>query len=173
LIYNLINLIRRFVMRIRKFVCAAVLAAFTCASVGGCYGKYALFNSAAKFGGNLGGKYVGAVVNLVFWIVPVYEICLVGDLLIFNTIEFWTGSKLVSMNSDTYQETDADGNKVYAVRNTDGSLSVSITDAGGKKADFTLEHDGNIIRAVDTKGKIIAQELIDDNGEIVAQTALK
>jgi len=98
-------------MRVRKFVCAAVLAAFACASVGGCYGKYALFNSAAKFGGRLGGKYVGAVVHLVLWIIPVYEICLVGDLLIFNTIEFWTGSNPVAMNSDTYQETDATGIK--------------------------------------------------------------
>jgi len=160
-------------MRIRKFVCAAVLAAFTCVSVGGCYGKYALFNNAAKFGGNLGGKYVGAVVNLVFWIVPVYEICLVGDLLIFNTIEFWTGSNPVAMNSDTYQESDAAGNKVYAVRNTDGSLSVSMTDANGNKADFTLEHDGNVIRAVDTKGEVIAQQIVDNNGEIIAQVAVR
>jgi hypothetical protein len=160
-------------MRIRKFVCAAVLAAFACASVGGCYGKYALFNSAAKFGGNLGGKYVGAVVNLVFWIVPVYEICLLGDLLVFNTIEFWTGSNPVAMNSDTYQETDADGNKIYAVRNTDGSLSVNITDVKGNKADFTLVRDGNVIRAVDNNGEIIAQQVVDNNGEIIAQVAAR
>ncbi|MDR2693485.1 MAG: DUF3332 domain-containing protein [Chitinispirillales bacterium] len=158
-------------MRIRKFVCAAVLAAFTCVSVGGCYGKYALFNSAHKFGGNLGGKYVGAVVNLVFWVVGVYGICLFADLLIFNTIEFWTGSNPVAMNSDIYQETDADGNKVYAVRNTDGSLSVSMTDVKGNKADFTLERDGNIIRAIDAKGEVIAQQIVNNEGEMVAQVA--
>ncbi|GBU20631.1 hypothetical protein R80B4_00510 [Fibrobacteres bacterium R8-0-B4] len=160
-------------MRIRKFICAAVLAAFTIASVGGCYGKYALFNNAAKFGGNLGGKYVGAVVNLVFWVVGVYGICLFADLLIFNTIEFWSGSNPVAMNSDTYQETDADGNKVFAVRNTDGSLSVSMTDVKGNKVDFSLERDGNVIRAIDSKGGIIAQQIVDNNGEIVAQVAVR
>ncbi|MDR2591566.1 MAG: DUF3332 domain-containing protein [Chitinispirillales bacterium] len=160
-------------MRIRKFVCAAVLASFLCVSLNSCYGSFALFNKVHKWNGKVGGKWINEVVYLVFWILPVYEICLGADWLILNTIEFWTGSKLVSMNNDTYQETDADGNKVYAVRNTDGSLSVSITDANGKKADFTLEHDGNIIRAVDTKGKIIAQEIVDANSEIVAQTALK
>lgn len=160
-------------MRIKRFVCAVVVAAFLCASVGGCYGKYALFTSAHKFGGNLGGKFVGSVVNLVFWCVGVYGICLFADLLIFNTIEFWTGSNPVAMGSDVYQETDADGNKVYAVRNTDGSLSVSLTDVKGNKADFTLEKDGDVIRAVDAKGDVIAQQIVDKDGEIVAQVAVR
>ena len=36
--------------------------------------------------------------NLVFWglaIVPVYSLAMAGDLLILNTIEFWTGNKLL------------------------------------------------------------------------------
>ncbi len=159
-------------MRIRKFICAAVLAAFTCVSVGGCYGKYALFNSAHKFGGHLGGKWVGAVVNLVFWGVGVYGICLLGDLLIFNTIEFWTGSNPVAMG-DVYQETDEHGNKIYAVRNTDGTLSVSVTDTAGHKADFTLERDANVVRIIDTNNDVIASQILDNDGEIIAQVAAR
>jgi len=160
-------------MRIRKFVCAAVLASFLAVSLNSCYGSFALFNKVHKWNGKIGGKFVNAAVYLVFWILPVYEICFGADWLIFNTIEFWTGSKLISMDNDTYQETDADGNKVYAVRNIDGSLSVSITDVTGNKADFTLEQDGNIIRAVDAKGDVIAQQMLDNNGEIIAQVAVK
>jgi len=160
-------------MRIRKFVCAAVLASFLCVSLNSCYGSFALFNKVHKWNGKVGGKWLNEIVYLVFWVLPVYEICLSADWLVLNTIEFWTGSKLVSMNSDTYQETDADGNKVFAVRNTDGSLSVSITDANGKKADFTLEQDGNTIRAVDAKGNVIAQQVVDNNGEAVAQVAVR
>ena len=109
-------------MRIKKFVCAAVLAAFTCASVGGCYGKYALFNKAHKWMGQIGDKWINSVVHLVLS-APVFGVCLLADAVLFNVIEFWTGSNPVAMNSDTYQETDENGNKIYAVRNTDGSLS--------------------------------------------------
>jgi len=160
-------------MRIKKFICAAVLASFLCVSLNSCYGSFALFNKVHKWNGSVGGKLINEIVYLVFWILPVYEICLGADWLILNTIEFWTGSKLISMNNDTYQETDADGNKVFAVRNTDGSLSVSITDASGKKADFTLERDGNNIRAVDAKGKVIGQQVIDGNSEAVALAAAR
>jgi len=159
-------------MRIRKFVCAAVLAAFAGVSVGGCYGSYALFNKVGDFCGSLGNKWISSVVNLVLWIVPAYEICLFGDLIIFNVIEFWTGSNPVAMG-DTYQETDKNGNKVYAVKNADGSLSVSLTDAKGNKADFKLERDENIIRAVDADGEIIAQQIVDSEGAIVAQVAVR
>jgi len=159
-------------MRIRKFVCAAVLAAFTCASVGGCYGKYALFNKVSDFCGSVGNKYVGSLVNLVLWIIPAYEICLFGDLVIFNTIEFWTGSNPVAMG-DTYQETDEHGNKVYAVRNSDGSLTVNMTDANGNRADFTLEHEGNVIRAKDSNGEILASQIVGNTGDVVAHVAVR
>jgi hypothetical protein len=161
-------------MRIRKFICAAVLAAFVCASVGGCYGKYALFNKVHKWNGKIGDKWINSVVHFVFFgILPVYGICLFADFLIFNTIEFWTGSNPVAMNSDTYHEIDENGNEVFAVRNTDGSLSVSMTDVSGNKTDFTLVNDGNIIRAVDTKGEAIASQIVGNDGEIVAQVAVK
>lgn len=34
---------------------------------------------------------------LVLWIIPVYEICLVADFLVLNTLEFWTGSNPLAM----------------------------------------------------------------------------
>jgi hypothetical protein len=148
-------------MRIKRFICVLVLAAFTCFSVGGCYGKYALFNSAHKFGGNLGGKWIGAVVNLVFWGVGVYGICLVADLLIFNTLEFWTGSNPVAMGN-TYEGSDTYGNRVYALKNPDGTLSVELTDAGGKKADFMLVRNGNLVKMVNAKGIVIAQQVVEE-----------
>jgi len=158
-------------MRIKKFICAVVLAAFVGVSVGGCYGSYALFNNVKKWNGTIGNKWVNSVVHLVLLIVPAYEICLFADIILFNTIEFWTGSNPIAMGGDTYQETDANGNKVYAVKNTDGTLSVTMTDANGNKADFTLVRDENVIRAVDAKGEVIATQIVNNEGEIVAEVA--
>jgi len=36
-----------------------------------------------------------------------------------------------------------------------------------------LEHDGNVIRAVDAKGEIIAQQVVDNNGEALTQVAVR
>jgi len=156
-------------MSFRKFVCAAVLAAFTCVSMTGCYGSNQLFNKIHKWNGTLGNKFVESIVHFVFFaILPVYGIALFADIVILNVIEFWTGSNPLAMG-DTYEEIDANGNKIYAVKNADGTLSVNMTDVNGKTADFTLERNGNMIRAIDVSGATIAMRNIDGANAAFAQ----
>jgi hypothetical protein len=149
-------------MSIKKFVSMALLVAVTSVSVGvgGCYGSFALTGKLHNWVGNLGNKFVS---TLVFWvtasILPVYYITLVADFLIFNLIEFWTGSNPMAMG-EIYEEMDGNGNKIYAVRNADGTLSVTMTSADGKKADFTLVRDDLEVRALNTEGVVIAQQAL-------------
>jgi len=147
-------------MSVKKVVCAAVLAAFTCFSLGGCYGSYALFNKVHKWNGRIGDKWINSVVHFVI-VGPVYTLCMFGDFLIFNTIEFWTGSNPIAMG-DTYQETDKYGNQVYAMKNPDGTLSVKLADAGGNKVDFMLERNGNVVKMIDSEGIVIAQHVVEE-----------
>jgi len=157
-------------MRIRKFVCTMALAAVTCVSLSGCYGSNALFNKMHQFNGSIGDKWLNTVVHFVAtFVLPVYPICLFADYVIFNTIEFWTGSNLIAMG-DTYEQIDGNGNKIFAVRNADGTLSVNMVDVNGGRADFILERDGDVIRAVDVKGDVIAVSVINAKG-VVAQYA--
>lgn len=159
-------------MSLRKFVCAAAVAAVACVSFGGCYGSYALFNKVHAWNGKIGDKWINSVVHFVI-AGPVYGLCFTADFFIFNTIEFWAGRNPLAMGSDIYQEADENGNKVYAVKNVDGSLSVSVTDTDGKKVDFTLVRDENVVRAVDAEGKVISQQVIESDGEVVAQVAVR
>lgn len=64
----------------------------------GCIGKYALFNKVLDWNGTLGDKWINSVVHFAFWLVPIYPLTVVGDFLIFNTIEFWTGSNPIAAN---------------------------------------------------------------------------
>ncbi|MDR0331727.1 MAG: DUF3332 domain-containing protein [Chitinispirillales bacterium] len=158
-------------MSIKKFICAAVLVSFAGLSVTGCYGHYALFNKVLKWNGKMGGKVMQELVYLVFWILPVYEICIFADWLIFNTLEFWTGSNPMAMGN-TYEEMDANGNKVYAVKNPDGTLSVNLVAADGKTADFMLERNGNTVRVIDSKsGSLMAMQTMDNDGNVLARAA--
>ena len=155
-------------MRIRKFICVTVLAAFTSVGLNGCYGSNALFNKVHQWNGAIDNKWINSAVHFVFWVVQVYEISLLVDLIILNTIEFWMGSNPLAMG-DTYEEIDSNGNKIYAVKNADGTLTVNITDANGKTADFTLELNGDVIGAVDAGGAVIAMRTIKTGNAVLAQ----
>lgn len=58
-----------------------------------CYGSYGAFNKIHKWNGKAtGNKITNSAIHLGLWILPVYELCILGDFFIFNTIEFITGS---------------------------------------------------------------------------------
>lgn len=61
-------------------------------SAPGCYGSYSAFNAVHEWNGQVTGSKIGnSAIHLAFWILPVYELMLVGDFLIFNQVEFLTG----------------------------------------------------------------------------------
>jgi len=155
-------------MSIKKFICAAVLAAFMCASLGGCYGKNAMFGAVHKWNGSLGNKFIVSFVHLILWVLPVYEIAMFADFVILNVIEFWLGSNPMAMG-DIYEDVDGNGNKVYAVKNPDGTLSVTLTDASGKKADFMLVRNDNKISFVDASGIVLATQTHNSEGVAIAR----
>ena len=64
-----------------------------------CIGGFKLTNKVYDFNKNLGSKFVNELVFLLMVIVPVYEISLLIDGLIINSIEFWTGSNPMAMNT--------------------------------------------------------------------------
>jgi hypothetical protein len=62
-----------------------------------CYGSYTLFHKIHRWNGTIGNGFVKSLVHLLLWIVPVYEVCLLIDWLLLNTLEFWTGSNPLAM----------------------------------------------------------------------------
>jgi len=122
----------------------------------GCYGSNALFNKVHKWNGTLGDKWVNSCVHFVFLVLNVYSITMFVDILVLNTVEFWTGSNPLA-SGDTYYEKDAQGNQVMAVKNQDGTLDVQVIDAQGNKADLKLQRDADVIRALDNQGRVVAQ----------------
>ncbi len=89
-----------------------------------------------------------------FVFIPVYGVSLFVDGLIINTIEFWTGSNPVA-SGDTYMDKDAQGNTVSAVKNEDGTLSVSIMAVSGEETNLTLQRDEDVVRALDQQGNVV------------------
>ncbi len=140
---------------ILALVCAGMIAALS-----GCYGSNAAFNRFHKWNGSFGNKWAKFGVHALFWILPVYELCILGDILIFNSFEFWSGKNPMA-SGDSYFEKDEQGNSVAAVKNEDGSLSVQYTAANGETTNLTLLRDENVVRALDAEGNLVAQYEIE------------
>ena len=57
-----------------------------------CIGQFALTNQVLSWNKQIGSKFVNELVFFAFWVLPVYEVTTVADLLIINSIEFWSGT---------------------------------------------------------------------------------
>jgi hypothetical protein len=106
--------------RLTATVCTAALALAVSTPLTGCYGSFGLTKKIYKWNGSLGNKFLNTVVMWAFLIIPVYQLASLGDLIIFNLIEFWTGSNPVA---------DANGVKPEVTRLADGSLEIRRGDA--------------------------------------------
>lgn len=95
-----------------------------------CIGSFSLTNKLLSWNKSIDSKFVNELVFIAFWIVPVYEISAIADILVINSIEFWSGSNPVA-DAGTVKTIEAkDG--VYTVETkTDG---YHIQKAGEEKA---------------------------------------
>ncbi len=75
----------------KKIILTAALAALLCTSMSSCMGKFALTRNLYAWNEQVSNKFVNEVVFIAFWILPVYEVCGLADLLVLNSIEFWSG----------------------------------------------------------------------------------
>ena len=55
-----------------------------------CIGTNASFNGLNSWNSRVSeSKYLNELVYIGLWVIPAYEIVLLGDVIIFNTMEFW------------------------------------------------------------------------------------
>lgn len=128
-------------------------------AVAGCMGSFTLTKKLYGFNDTITGSKI--VNNLIFWglnIVPVYSLAIAGDAIIFNTIEFWTGSNLLADASNGGGDA-----RVAVVDNGDGSLTV--TRAGET---FTLVPQGENRVQVVRNGVVVGEAVRNADGSVVA-----
>ena len=144
----------------KRFLCMVLVVFIIGMSFSGCAGQYALFNKAHPFIGNLGGKWIGAIVNWVIGIPIVYPIAIFADTLIFNVIEFWTGNNMIA-SGNSFEQIDENGNSLAAVKNDDGTLSVRVTEINGETTDYLLEREGNDFSMFDAEGILLSSYSVE------------
>lgn len=117
-------------MKKRYFTVALVLTLTGSFLTTSCIGSFALTNKLLAWNQQVGSKFVNELVFFAFWILPVYEVSSLADVLVLNSIEFWSGNNPV-----------ARGTKVI-----DGQDGRYLVECDGKGYTITSENDKSVVR---------------------------
>lgn len=145
----------------RKITFIFVLAAMT-ASLSGCFGEFALTRKVYTW--NDGVSDSRFVKTLVFWglsIIPVYEVAGLADLIIFNLLEFWTGSNPIAMAEGDYeyQLVEKDG-VTYKLEASKNCFRITPVLPSGTENQITLRFSDTQVVADTKQSEIIVAEII-------------
>ncbi|EQA51669.1 DUF3332 domain-containing protein [Leptospira kmetyi] len=129
--------------KFRKAIVAILVPMFFLASFANCFGKFAItkkvydVNESFNIGSGLFAKFIKTLV-MYFPFSILYAVGFFFDLILFNLIEFWSGSNPVG-----YNEYDQDGKFVKSFEEKGEKLTLVYTDFG-RRLDITAEKDGSL-----------------------------
>lgn len=86
-------------MKKRYITAATVIALGGSMLFTSCIGRFALTNKVLSWNNQVGSKFVNELVFIAFWILPVYEVTGLADILVINSIEFWSGKNPLSAST--------------------------------------------------------------------------
>ncbi|MBQ9217751.1 MAG: DUF3332 domain-containing protein [Muribaculaceae bacterium] len=86
---------------------AVVLALGASLTLQSCLGSFALTNKVLSWNRQVGNKFVNELVFVAFCILPVYELTALADILVINSIEFWSGENPVVAETKVVEGKDA------------------------------------------------------------------
>jgi hypothetical protein len=181
-------------MTLRKLLrplAAALCLASLAATSGGCFGKFAAFQKLRTWNEGLGNKWANWGVFLLLVIIPVYQLVWLGDVLIFNSVEFWTGSNPMAMKDGEVKEklvlaegrairmrifergarmtVEVDGELAFELRNSErGAVVVDGKERELARLDEIAELQGGALRVTSAAG---AREVSADRVQALADAA--
>lgn len=152
----------------KSIICVAMASTLLFSS---CLGSFSAFNNLKDWNQGLSdSKFVN---NLVFWglnIIPVYGLFFLGDTIIFNVIEFWSGSNPIAMQEGE-QETqmvERDGNTFEMIASKN-RMQVTVVEGPkkGNKIDLVYKPSEKSWNAVRPNGEIIKLSSFEEGFYIV------
>lgn len=109
---------------------ALVITLSTSMMMTSCIGSFSLTSKLMSWNKTISNKFVNELVFFALWVVPVYEVSSMADILVLNSIEFWSGENPVAC-----------GKKI--VEGNDGKY---LVECDGKGYTITSQNDGSVAR---------------------------
>ncbi|MDD2961598.1 MAG: DUF3332 domain-containing protein [Muribaculaceae bacterium] len=159
----------------KKYLSVAIVLAISSSLMfTSCIGSFALSNKVLSWNKQVGNKFVNELVFFAFWILPVYELTVLADVVVINSIEFWSGSNpvaygtrvidgqdgryLVKCDKDGYTITSERDKSVvkFAFNEEDNSWAL---EANGESRTFMTFVDDTHVKMVTPEGEFRTVEL--------------
>ena len=113
-----------------------------------CIGSFALTNKVITWNKQVGSKFINELVFFAFWVLPVYEVTSLADIIILNSIEFWSGNNPVVAST---QEIETEQGKYYIASDEHG---YDITTPFGTTFRLNYEDDNSTWSVIDSNGDV-------------------
>ena len=123
-------------MKKKQLIVATVVALSASMMMQSCIGSFALFNKVKTWNEHVGDKFVNEIVFVAMWILPVYELCFAADLLVLNSIEFWSGTNPALAQTKVIDGKDA---QYLVARNEAGYTITNMTTKQVTRFNFNAE----------------------------------
>jgi hypothetical protein len=130
-------------------------------------GKYALWNKYINWQTHMTGiKFINAIVGFI--LVPIVgSVCTLVDVLVLNTVEFWSGSNPVQANIGKTKQVMGKDGQYYAVTTLKNGYEVK---APNGEVTYFLHNDENDSWSVEQNG--VSKELFRYNGDGTIQATV-
>lgn len=122
----------------KRFLTAGLIAAIISSmTLTSCIGSFQLTNKLLTWNQGIGNKFVNELVFVAFWILPVYEVSGLADILVLNSIEFWSGNNPVAQGKTYIQ--GQNGEKYLVECDGKGYTITNPIDNSTVRLDFDTE----------------------------------
>lgn len=115
--------------------CLILSGSIICSS---CIGSFGLWNSLKDWNSNIGNKFVNEIVFFAFHVIPVYLVAYFADIIVLNSIEFWSGSNPLAENVGTVKTVKGENGEYLVRTNEDG---YTITKKGEEDKPLNLVYN--------------------------------
>ena len=155
----------------KKFAKLSVMMVAFSIMFSSCIGSFQLTSKLKNFNDGIGSKWVNELVFVAFCIVPVYELSALADVLVLNSIEFWSGKKALADAGETKIIKNSKGQDIevktlkngYALNDGTNTMNIVFNE---KEQIWSAEYEDqvmNLIRLVDENNA----QLFLKNGEVM------
>jgi len=143
---------------LRKGLSVALVALFLPTATTACFGGFNLTRKVYGFNRSISSdKWIRWLAFLVLVIVPIYGIAQIVDVLIANSIEFWSGKNPVADAGTTRVVSGPNGETLTMTLREDGAIDVVVLHADGRLNHLLMVKTDDAIEARDADGTLLAR----------------
>jgi hypothetical protein len=143
---------------LRRLLAGFVLVAFVPMSTSGCFGDFRLVKKTYNFNKNVDNdKWIQWFVFLVLSVIPIYGLATLIDVIIANSVEFWTGENPIMADAGTTRVVRGPNGEIATMTLLEAGTIEVVVDEQGTARTLYLVRGKDAVSAFDSDWNLLAR----------------